>query len=379
MKIMLIEDDESKRRAIVNYLQKKKVPKDSIIHVRNMTDFAANLCVDIGLFIIDFNLPSIENVAASNNGRAILEAIIKAGKSDVLTLAISSYPNDFSELRSFYEAHGCILADFNNKNGWQSTLDHLLIQLNRNINFDFLIFCALQEEKNPYVGLLGGTPFSRGGIDCLDIQIAERRGSIILLPQMGLVNAAITAGLCIDKFKPKIVGMSGICGGFERKAEMGQLIICEMAYEYQSGKWTNDGFKQEPYQVSTDQQTLTRLRHLANKDGLISKLEQGFIGERPQIAHKPKIGIFTSGSAVIADKAHLDQIENIHRKVNALDMEVFAIQRAADLSSHRPPSISAKAVVDLCDHTKNDNLHAYGCYISANFLIMAIKDFFSEH
>lgn len=195
---------------------------------------------------------------------------------------------------------------------------------------------------------------------------------------MGLVNAAITAGLCIDKFKPKVVGMSGICGGFEGRAEMGQLFICGMAYEYQSGKWTSDGFKQEPYQVSTDQNTLTKLKHMADKAGLMSELEQGFNGERPRVAHKPEVGVFTSGSAVIADKAHLARIESIHRKVNALDMEVFAIQRAADLASHRPPSISAKAVVDLCDHTKSDNLHAYGCYISAKFLMLVIKDFFSE-
>ncbi|HBQ88365.1 MULTISPECIES: nucleoside phosphorylase [Alcaligenes] len=376
MKIMLIEDDDRKRRAIVAHLKKKFIPSESIIFAKNMTDFSASLHEDIGLFIIDFNLPSVENAAASQNGRAILEAIVKAGKSDALTLAISSYPNDFPELRAYYEERGCILADFNSK-GWQSTLDHILVQLRRNWQFDFLVFCALPEERNPYIGLLDGKSVSRGGIDCYDVQLAERRGSIILLPQMGLVNAAITAGVCIDKFKPKVIGMSGICGGFERRAELGQIFICGMAYEYQSGKWATDGFKQEPYQVSTDQQTLTRLRHLADKTGLMAELEQGFSGQRPGRTHKPEVGIFTSGSAVIADKSHLNHIENIHRKINALDMEVFAVQRAAELSAHRPPSISAKCVVDLCDSNKSDNLHAYGCHVSAKFLILAITEHFA--
>ena len=253
-----------------------------------------------------------------------------------------------------------------------------MIQLNRNLKFDFLIFCALQEERNPYVALIDGTATSRGGIDCLDVQIAEKKGSVILFPQMGLVNAAVIAGLCIDRFKPAVVGMSGICGGFQHRAEMGQLFICGMAYEYQSGKWTSDGFRQEPYQVTTDQITLTKLKHLADTNGLLSKLELGFNGERPKALHKPEVGIFTSGSAVIADQNYLSQIENIHRKVNALDMEVFAVQRAAELSPHRPPSISAKTVVDLCDQAKSNDLHAYGSFISAQFLILAIKEFFSR-
>src|SRR5690348_14166963 len=144
MKIMLIEDDKNKRLAITNHLKKRGVYSDSILYAKNMTDFAANLNADIGLFIIDFKLPSFDKATASQNGKAILETIIKAGKNDALTLAVSSYPSDFPDLRALYESHGCILADFHDKKGWQSTLDHLLIQLNRSLKFDFLIFCALQ-------------------------------------------------------------------------------------------------------------------------------------------------------------------------------------------------------------------------------------------
>lgn len=44
-----------------------------------------------------------------------------------LLLAISSYPNDFPELRSRFEAHGCILADYSDEKGWKSTLDSALL------------------------------------------------------------------------------------------------------------------------------------------------------------------------------------------------------------------------------------------------------------
>jgi nucleoside phosphorylase len=379
MKVMLIEDNDSKAKAINSYLQKKGIAASNVVRAKNMTDFSAGLQLDIGLFIIDLKLPSVDKGTASQNGKAILETIIKAGKSNALLLAISSYPSDFPDLREFYESRGCILADYANTKGWQSTLDSILIQLKRNVDFDFVVFCALQEERNPYVALLEGRQVTRAGVDCLDVSIGTQNGTIVLMPNMGLVNAAITASLCIERFKPAVVGMSGICGGFNGRAEMGQLLVSSMAYEYQSGKWTADGFKHEPYQVGTDPQLLPKLRALLNTEHILDELEAGFRGgKRPTIQHKPDLSVFTSGSAVIADQKYLDEIQVIHRKVGALDMEIFAVHRAAELSPRRPPCICAKTVVDLCDSGKDDDLHSYGSYISAKFMLKAIRDYFSK-
>lgn len=378
MKIMLIEDDDKKRRSILSHLHSRGISDRDILLAKNMTDFSANLNSNIGLFIVDFNIPYIDNGSTAKTGLAILQSIIKSGQHNPEMIAISSYPDDFPDLRKAYEAHGCILQDFSNKKEWQSALDHSLARLKKNVDMDFLIFCALPEERSPYIAIVKGTRVERGGIDCYDIEIGSRRGSVILMPQMGLVNAAVTAAVCIDRFKPSIVGMSGICGGFQKRANLGQLIVSEMAYEYQSGKWASDGFKQAPYQVATHNTVLTRLRALIDSEGLISDLETGFTGIRPSKVQSPEIGIFTSGSAVIADEKFMSQIEQIHRKVSALDMEVFAIHRASSLSPFQPPCICAKTVVDLGDPAKGDDLHAYGAYISARFLIRSVEDYFGK-
>lgn len=242
-----------------------------------------------------------------------------------------------------------------------------------------MIFCALKEERDPYVVLLNVNKSTRGGFSFYDVNIAGKIGAVVLMPQMGLVNAAITASMCIDKYKPKVIGMSGICGGFPKRAILGQLFVSAMAYEYQSGKWSNDGFKQEPYQASADHLTLTKIKSLLDTDDLLSTLENGFKGgNRPSAPQAPQTGIFTSGSAVIADANLLTQIETIHRKVDALDMEVFSLLRAAELSPHKPPCICAKTVVDLCGESKDDHLHKYGSYISAKFIISAIEKYFSQ-
>lgn len=379
MKVLLIEDEQQKHDAIKSHLESRGVSEDDIIHASNMTDFAGNLKEDIGLFIIDFNLPSIDNAAPTQNGRAILETIIKSGNQNALLLAISSYPEEFKDLRDLYEAEGCILADFNNQNGWQSTLDNLLIQLKLNQRFDFVIFCALQEERNPYITIMGGKQVIRNGIDCFDVAIDGATGTIVLLPKMGLVNAAVVAGMCINKFMPSFVGMSGICGGFKGRANIGQLFVSSMAYEYQTGKWASDGFQQEPYQVKPDNQTLTSLNVLTDNKDLLVQLEEGFTGDCPPTRQKPKMGIFTSGSAVIADQTLMNKISNIHRKVNALDMEVFAVQRAAELSSNEITCVCAKTVVDLGNMKKNDKLHGYGSYISAKYMIRTIEHFLKSN
>ncbi len=374
MKIMLIEDDDNKAGYIAAHIKSRGVPSGSIVRAKNMAEFAAGLNQDFGLFIIDIKFPTMDGVASSRNGEAVLEAIVKAGRDGALLLAISSYPKDFPGIREKFEARGCILADYSKLESWKSTLDHLLIQLNKQTRFDFLIFCALQAERNPYIPMFNeGKRAVRGDVNCFDIEINGKTGSVVLLPKMGLVNAAVTAGVCIDRFKPSIVGMSGICGGFRTRANLGQLFVSSMAYEYQSGKWVEDGFQQEPYQVSTDHVLATRLDAMLEDEGLLAELEAGFVGVRPSGMHRPAMGIFTSGSAVIAQEKYMDQVKDTHRKVNAVDMEVFAVQRAAELSPHKPLCICAKTVVDLGNNEKNDGLHVYGSLISARFLVKALS------
>ena len=377
-KILVIEDDDSKRQKVLAHLRSRDIADHRVIVAKSMTDFAAKLNEDIGLFIIDLKVPNSDDAHASMNGKAILESIIKAGKNDALLVAISSYPKDFPQLREFFESNGCILGDFSKSNSWQLTLDHLLIQLKKTVTFDFVVFCALREERNPYVALLDGSAIIRGRIDCFDVGLNGALGTVVLLPQMGLVNAAVTAGRCIDRFSPRVVAMSGICGGFKERVKLGQLLVSSMAYEYQSGKWASDGFKQEPYQVTTNHITLTHLKSLANENGLTAKLEAGFTGVRPSEANRPEVSIFTSGSAAIANSELMKQIQTIHRKVGGLDMEVFGIQRAAELSPLNPACICAKTVVDLGDYKKTDELHAYGAYTSAKFVIHALEDFFAR-
>lgn len=256
----------------------------------------------------------------------------------------------------------------------------MIVECQAQEQMDFVIFCALQTERSAYTTLpdIKSTPVFKDNITRLDLEIAGRKGTVVELPQMGLVDAAAMAGACIERFKPKVVAMSGVCAGIDSRAELGQLLVSSLAYEYQSGKWTDDGFSQEPYQVPISEKMRTIVREILEDANLLVRLEDGWRSDRPSKMSAPKLTPFTSGSAVIASANFMEQVASYHRRVSGLDMEIYAIQRAAHTAHCLPDSLCVKTVVDLANGEKNKLLQPYGCFISARFVVEALTSYFSK-
>lgn len=58
--------------------------------------------------------------------------------------------------------------------------------------------------------------------------------------------------------------------------------------------------------------------------------------------------------------------------------ELAPIHRAAHLASCKPDVICAKTVVDLAGGAKDDELHPYGCVISARFIAEVLEAYFNR-
>jgi adenosylhomocysteine nucleosidase len=380
MKIIITEDDHQKLDEIVEFTKSLGVSENSIVTASNMAEFSAKFDDSISICIIDLRIPAYDGAAPDTNGIGILQAVEKVGAGRVKLLAISSYPDEFEALRGKFESRGCMLVSFLQKDIWQSALRLMIVQSQGSELMDFLIFCALREERAPYTAMpaLRGKAVFTENLTRFDISISGRKGSVIELPRIGLVDAAATASICLERFKPKIVAMSGICAGFAGRANMGQLLISELAYEYQSGKWTDDGFSQEPYQVPSAEDARSVVRELIEDSGILARLEEGWQSTRPSGMTPPKLVTFTSGSAVIAKEELMDQVSSYHKRVIGLDMEVYAVHRACHLARSNPDVICAKTVVDLGNGQKDDKLHAYGSSISARFVVEALTTYFSR-
>lgn len=379
MKILVVEDDQTKRDVIRDYVVSLGVSEADVRVAKDMAEFVVQFDSEVALCVIDLRLPAYAGAENNQNGIGILQSIEAKAGGRVRLLAISAYPEEFSAIRQQFEARGCMLVDYQQRDVWENVLKQMIIEVQSAVSMDFLVFCALRSERAPYTGFgeLNGVPVFKEGLSRYDITIAGRRGCVIEMPHMGLVDAAITAGRCIEKFKPKVVSMSGVCGGFEGQAELGQLLVAELAYEYQSGKWTNDGFSQEPYQVPISEDMRVLTRELLEDSNLLARLELDWKSHRPKKMSDPTLATFTSGSAVIANEKYMNQVANHHRRVAGLDMEVYALMRAVHLARCKPDVICAKTVVDLANSSKDDELQPYGAMISARFVVEVLERYFS--
>jgi len=379
MKVLITEDDDAKRAEIARFVESLGVDQAHVLVATHMADFIAKFDETIGICIIDLRLPAYDGAGPDMNGIGILQAVEKRGGGRVKLLAISAYPEEFTSIRSTFESRGCLILDYNQKDVWHGALKQMVVQTQAEETLDFVIFCALRREWSAYTLIpeIDAKSLFKDNLTRLDIKIGNAKGTVVELPRMGLVDAALVAGACIEKYKPKLIAMSGVCAGFADRAELGQLLISELAYEYQSGKWTDEGFSQEPYQSQMSENVRIVIRELLDEsDSLFARLESGWKGVRPTVISHPKIVTFTSGSAVIASEKFMTQCASHHRRVSGLDMEVYSIMRAAHVAQCSPEVLCAKVVVDLANNQKDKRLQDYGSFISARFLVEALGAYF---
>jgi hypothetical protein len=116
------------------------------------------------------------------------------------------------------------------------------------------------------------------------------------------------------------------------------------------------------------------LAQLLERSNFLDELENGYKGTvRAPVKSNPTLGVFATGSAVIASEKRMSHVAIQHRKVNGIDMELYGFHRAVELSGQKVISFSSKVVVDNGDKKKADSLQEYGSYISAKFTVEALK------
>jgi len=248
--------------------------------------------------------------------------------------------------------------------------------------YDFIIVCALEKEADAYheAGYNLGKRFISDGITCRRIDINSQEGLIITPPRMGLVNSAILSARAIDLFKPKLICMSGICAGIEGKANIYDVIIPEICHQHDAGKWTNDGFIPELYDVPLVHVTQITIDKIIKEGDFISTLKENITLRRNEFPPDSDLLNFevylapaSSGSAVVADNDILENIKVQHRKKTAFEMESYALYEAARQSLESPIFFSAKAVVDNGNSHKGDEYHRVAAILSAKTIYEIIS------
>lgn len=173
--------------------------------------------------------------------------------------------------------------------------------------------------------------------------------------------------------RPDIIFMTGICAGNqkqEKELELGDLIIADMAFQYETGKHVEGGFNPEIECSNLDPVVVQWLKdYCAMKKGVLEVNGKD---------RKLYVGPFATGSGVVSTKDIFKNLQQRERKVIGLDMEAYSVLKAVEISNQKVPAIVVKGVSDFADPEKDDKAHKLAAKGSAKCMLEIAKRFVSK-
>jgi nucleoside phosphorylase len=191
--------------------------------------------------------------------------------------------------------------------------------------------------------------------------------------QMGMQASNVLAMKMIATFRPRNLAMCGITAGIYGKAAIGDVIACDMSYDYGSGKYKiKDGssvFEPDPRPLNVDVPALNRLKEIESTREYLDEICNDWKGTKVSARLNLAVGPLLSGAAVVQDPNLVKRVQGNQRKVVGIDMETYGLFYAAHhCASPQPRVFSFKSVSDYADEAKDDSSQKYASYTSAAFL-----------
>jgi nucleoside phosphorylase len=250
---------------------------------------------------------------------------------------------------------------------------------------DVAIICALPEPELTAIRNLDWSWQPARPIDdstfVYDGRVPTSEGELSVVacaaPRMGMVSTALLAAKIIDLLRPRILVMAGICAGVRSKVSIGDVLLADPSWDWQSGKRTRDmgnaQFSVAPHQLPAPASVRAHVEQIAADTKALEEIAGRWAGTRPG-APRVKPGPVASGSAVLADGEVIDLIKDQHRELCGIEMEAYGLYAAAHVaSSPRPTTFALKSVCDFADEAKSDDYQAYAAYTSASVLDLLLR------
>lgn len=186
--------------------------------------------------------------------------------------------------------------------------------------------------------------------------------------QKGIADCAILAAKVIQRWRPRYLVMTGVCGGRKSSGiRLGDIIVPTEIFTYQTGEFTERGFRVEPKVVNMNHGLTQRIQACASWIPYeIVKSWPGARHDPPQVWTQP----LACGDAIINRKDMLDkEVATLNRKVVGVDMESYAVLRATRLLGeyHTLPLV-IKSVMDFTEKRRSSSDKAFAAFASAQFL-----------
>lgn len=257
----------------------------------------------------------------------------------------------------------------------------ILFQKTPKKKFDLLVITALQEEMDPFNGLVGGgTPVKLGRKVVIEYKYnncnIKLKVLTVVCDKMGQVEMAYKLGAIKACYDFDHMVMIGVCGGVEHKVSIGDVIIPESSEPYDHVKINNSGTSARTTSVTWKENSYYNLGSFVRKDAHdiainhYNKVSNLTLSE-PKCHNDPML----SGSAVINRSGLLESFGKIVGNENScsVDMESYAFYYFANKENDIKTSMVIKSVMDLAGGEKQDDYKTYCAGLSANVLYELIK------
>ncbi|MBE9013579.1 hypothetical protein IQ250_25630, partial [Pseudanabaenaceae cyanobacterium LEGE 13415] len=216
--VLVIEDETDKLQAVCDEVTKFFVGGADIITCGTFSE-ATRLILQrrFDLIIADLLLPRRRGDDAVDISEELVEHIAESELNQRTTVvAVSRYPEVVQARNGLFTKSAVFLVSYADPESWKSCLRVCMQRVAFRQVYDFVIVCALEEERNAFEAVNRsdfslGALFKHDGLDCREMSIGDKYGVCVVQPRMGLVDAGIVSARALNAFSPRLICMAGIC------------------------------------------------------------------------------------------------------------------------------------------------------------------------
>ncbi|MFT0692804.1 hypothetical protein ACDX34_01555 [Acinetobacter bereziniae] len=397
LNILIVDDQLEKYEKIHSLIDSSNLCSSSFLkidHAPSLDQFRRNLTIKYDIVILDLCIPAKTNSKAEpelglsaidfiyeddnefipkeiflltnldTDNQTIISYKLRSAKKGV---KLWHYTKDFEEWSEYFI-------------GRIRYLENSANNIKKNL-CDILIITALNEEYEYFRKFSSYTWSTIDFFNDFNILSSNINGNtvyLVAIDEKGMHSAAAFCTHLYHLLSPKYIFFTGLCGAVSN-CTFGDVIIADICWDYNSGKFFDDVFIEAPNQCKLNRNLKTQLRKYLLNYSIDPSLEGKFFDNQNnpiKIDFNIHFGPIASGGAVISSQVIRDNIKLLQNKDTlALDMESYGIFKAAEIINDLELQIIVlKSVSDLSDNTKSESYREYASYTFTNLTEFFIKN-----
>jgi nucleoside phosphorylase len=393
IRVLIVDDDPIKADRVREVIADALPPADTTIAVaKNVHECAVQLTSQqLDLLILDINLPRrADEGPTSDAGVVFLRQLYSSRryKRPRYIVGLTAYGERIDEYAEEFKQRNWYLVRYNEAlDEWKTRLTSVLLHIadahvfeGKEYRTDIGVITALEEIELEGVLALPctwKTVNTQGDSTIYHEATWERNGSALNVVaaaalEMGMPASTAVAMKMIQQYRPRYIAMVGIAAGVEGK--FGDILIADVAFDYGSGKRKvgargKSEFAPDPHPIPLDAGLKAKLSYFRRQTHIMEDIRKGAAGGAVPDRLNVQMGPVASGAAVVQDRAIVDEVQTLWRKLVGMEMETYGVFVAARYATDpRPLPLSIKSICDFADKKKNDTYQRYAAYTSARFL-----------